>query len=146
MFTVPWWAFQVSYRCGSYKQPRQQHHQLRHNLATKTHSPTVFLHQYIINLPVEICTAFFLVEAPTARGVDLLPLVEGAFFPAMVLGLAPATRCFGLENIGFVVVDVCLTEYSLELALMCSISKQKCSRYGFGWGQNYGRVSMCSLC
>ena len=103
MFTVPWWAFQVSCRCGSYKQPRQQHHQLRHNLATKTHSPTVFLYQYIINLPVEICTAFFLVEVLTARGVDLLPLVEAAFFMAMVLGLAPATRCFGLEKIAVAV-------------------------------------------
>lgn len=30
--------------------------------------------------------------------------------------------------------------------LMCSISKQKCSRNGFWGGQNYGRVSMCSLC
>ena len=41
-------------------------------------------------------------DVPTARGVDLLPLVEAAFFLAMVLGLAPATRCFGLEKIGFV--------------------------------------------
>ena len=73
MFTVPWWAFQVSCRCGSYKQPRQQHHQLRHNQPTKTHSPTVFLHQHIINLPIEICTALFLVEAPTAHNRMYFP-------------------------------------------------------------------------
>jgi hypothetical protein len=117
IFPVPWWAFQVSYRCGSYKQPRQQHHRLRHNQPTKKHSPTIFLHQYIINLPVEICRAFFLVEVPTARGVDLLPLVGAAFFLAMVLDLTPTTRCFGLEKIGFIGGGFCLTAFALELAM-----------------------------
>ena len=51
MFTVPWWAFQVSCRYRSYKQPRQQPHQQRHTQPTKTHSPTVFLNQHIFNLP-----------------------------------------------------------------------------------------------